>query len=113
LKSWLKFNDIDLKFDVKIKGEYETPRVANEKVPSKEELSRIIRKASSRGMVIIALMAFSRLRPESLENCDSDGLHLGDLKDLKRSEKIQFEKISLTLLVKSNFGKQGIIISHS
>ncbi|MGC8995791.1 MAG: site-specific integrase, partial [Thermoplasmata archaeon] len=29
LKSWLKFNDIDLKLDVKIKGEYETPRIAN------------------------------------------------------------------------------------
>ena len=25
LKSWLKFNDIDLKLDVKIKVEYETP----------------------------------------------------------------------------------------
>ena len=29
LRSWLKFNDIDLKIDVKIKGEDESPRIAN------------------------------------------------------------------------------------
>jgi len=49
LRSWLKFNEIDLKIDVKIKGENESPRITNERVPSKEELARIIRKASSRG----------------------------------------------------------------
>ncbi|MGC9074081.1 MAG: site-specific integrase, partial [Caldisericum sp.] len=70
LKSWLKFNDIDIKFNIKIKGEYETPKIANERVPSKEELARILRKASSRGRVAIALMAFSGLRPESLGNYD-------------------------------------------
>ena len=48
LRSWLKFNDIDLKIDVKIKGENESPKIANERVPSKEELSRILRKASTR-----------------------------------------------------------------
>jgi len=33
---------------LKIKGENESPRIANERVPSKEELSRILRKASTR-----------------------------------------------------------------
>jgi len=31
LRSWLKFNDIDLKIDVKIKGENESPRITNDK----------------------------------------------------------------------------------
>jgi len=58
LISWLKFKNIDLKIDVKIKGENESPRIANERVPNKEEIVRILRKALSRGRVAIALMAF-------------------------------------------------------
>jgi integrase len=105
LKSWLKFNDIDLKLDVKIKGEYETPRIANERVPSKEELSRIIRKASSRGRVAIALMAFSGLRPESLGNYDgTDGIRLGDLKELNL-DTLEFEKSPTILVVRSSLSK--------
>ncbi|WP_291492265.1 hypothetical protein [Desulfurella sp.] len=105
MKSWLKFNDIEIKFDVKIKGEYEMPKIANERVPSKEELSRIIRKASSRGRVAIALMAFSGLRPESLENYDgTDGIRLGDLKELNL-DTLEFEKSPTILIVRSSLSK--------
>ncbi|MGC8663924.1 MAG: site-specific integrase, partial [Thermoplasmata archaeon] len=105
LKSWLNFNDIEIKFDVKIKGEYETPKIANERVPSKEELSRIIRKASSRVRVAIALMAFSGLRPESLGNYDgTDGIRLGDLKELNL-DTLEFEKSPTILIVRSSLSK--------
>jgi integrase len=105
LKSWLKFNDIDLKLDVKIKGEYESPRIANERVPSKEELAIIIRKASTRGRVAIALMAFSGLRPESLGNYDgTDGIRLGDLKELNL-DTLEFEKTPTILIVRSSLSK--------
>ena len=104
--SWLKFNDIRLQLTVNISGENETPTIANERVPSKEELARIMRKATSRGRVAIAIMAFSGLRPESLGDYEgTDGLRLGDLKDLHISDEILFEKVPATVMVKSKLSK--------
>jgi len=105
LRSWLKFNDIDLKIDIKIKGENDNPTIANERAPSKEELAKIIRKASLRGRVEIALIAFSGLRPESLGNYDgTDGIRLGDLMELN-IDKLEFEKIPIMLVVRSSLSK--------
>ncbi len=105
IRSWLKFNDIDLKIDVKIKGENENPTIANERVPNKEELSKIIRKASLRGRVAIALIAFSGLRPESLGNYNgTDGIRLGDLKELN-IETLEFEKVPTMVVVRSSLSK--------
>ncbi len=104
--SWLKFNDIRLQLTVNISGENETPTIVNERVPSKEELARILRKATSRGRVAIAIMAFSGLRPESLGDYEgTDGLRLADLKELKLSDEIQFDKIPATVMVKSKLSK--------
>ncbi|MDG7000129.1 MAG: site-specific integrase [Nitrososphaerota archaeon] len=64
--SWLSYNNVEVKLKVNIRGKSETPTIANERVPSKDELSRILRMASPRARVSIALMAFSGLRPESL-----------------------------------------------
>ncbi len=105
LISWLKFNDIDLKIDIKIKGENDNPTIANERAPNKEELAKIIRKASLRGRVEIALIAFSGLRPESLGNYDgTDGIRLGDLKELN-IETLEFEKVPTMLIVRSSLSK--------
>ena len=79
LSSWFRFNGIDasLMLSVNMKGEYESPTIANERILTKEELSSIIRKSSARGRVAISMMAFSGLRPESLGNYDgTDGLKL-------------------------------------
>ncbi|MEM0133304.1 site-specific integrase [Acidiplasma sp.] len=104
--SWLKFNDIRLQLTVNISGENETPTIVNERVPSKEELARILRKATSRARVAIAIMAFSGLRPESLGNYEgTDGLRLGDIKDLRLSDEIQFDKIPVTIMVKNKLSK--------
>ena len=104
--SWLKFNDIRLQLTVNISGENETPTIVNERVPSKEELARILRKASTRGRVAIAIMAFSGLRPESLGDYEgTDGLRLGDIKDLRISEEIQFDKTPAMIMVKNKLSK--------
>ena len=44
LKSWLKYNDVDAKLNVNIKGENDSPTVADERIPTKDELSRILRR---------------------------------------------------------------------
>jgi hypothetical protein len=43
LNSWLSYNGINVKLKVNIRGESDTPRIADERVPNKEELDRILR----------------------------------------------------------------------
>ena len=69
-------------------------------------MARILRKATSRGRVIIALMAFSGLTPESLGNYEgTDGLRLEDIKELKLSDEIEFDKIPVTIMVRNRLSK--------
>ncbi|MCL4359398.1 MAG: site-specific integrase, partial [Candidatus Thermoplasmatota archaeon] len=107
LRNWLNFNDITASFNgIYISGEYENPTLKDERVPNKEELSRIIRKATSRGRVAIAIMAYSGLRPESLGNYEgTDGLRLGDITDLVISDKIEFAKIPAMITIRSRLSK--------
>ncbi len=109
LSSWLKFNDIDGSriLNVNIRGEYNTPAIANERVPAREELASIVRKASTRGRIAIALMAFSGLRPESLGGYEGKGgLKLSDLPDLKiTGQNVEFTKIPAQVIVRPNLSK--------
>ena len=106
LRSWSRFNGIDVKLDVNIKGENESPTLDNERVPNKEELSRLLRKATARGRVSISIMAYAGLRPESLGNYEgTDGLRLKDIKGLRLSDGIEFDKIPVMVNVKSLLSK--------
>ncbi len=106
LKSWAKFNGVDIKLDVNIKGENETPTIESERVPNKQELARILRKATGRGRVAIALMAFTGLRPESLGDYEGkDGLRIGDIKELRLGDSIEFDKIPVRVEIKTGLSK--------
>ena len=107
LNSWLSYNGINVKLKVNIRGESDTPRIANERVPNKEELDRILRMATPRGRVSIALMAFSGLRPESIGNYDgSDGLKLGDFVEAEiREDGIEFSKVPSMLVIRKSLSK--------
>ena len=48
LQSWLAYNDLEIKFNVNIAGEYNSRTLANERVPSKDELDKILRMATPR-----------------------------------------------------------------
>jgi len=83
--SWTSYNNLDLKLKVNIKGASDTPTIANERVPSKDELSRILRMASPRGRVSVAMIAFSGLRPESLgDYLGTEGIRLEDFTETSR-----------------------------
>lgn len=110
IRSWLKFNFIDYDLNVNIRNSDSNPTVENERVPTKEELTKIIRESKKRGRVSIALMAFSGLRPESLGDYEGkDGLRVGDIPDLKlEGGKAFFENIPARIVVRKNFSKARI-----
>ena len=105
--SWLSYNNLEVKLKVNIKGKSKTPTIANERVPSKEELAKILRMGSRRCRVSIALMALSGLRPESLGNfTGTDGMRLGDFREAKiTSEGIAFAKVPSILTVRNPLSK--------
>ncbi len=105
--SWTFYNNLDVKLKVNIKGTSETPTIVNERVPSRDELSRILRMATPRGRVSIAMMAFSGLRPESLgDYLGTDGIRLEDFTEARISSKsVEFEKVPTTVLVRRALSK--------
>jgi len=107
LHSWLSYNGLNVKLKVNIAGEYDTPMIARERVPNKEELEKIIRMATPRARVSIALMAFSGLRPETLGNYNGmDGLRLGDFIEAEiKEDGIEFTKLPTMLIVRKNLSK--------
>ena len=109
ISSWVKFNDISLDLrSVRIKEASRNPTVEDERVPTQEELSKIITVSSLRGRVSIALMAFSGLRPETIGNFKgTDGLKLSDLPELRINEgKIEFVKVPTIIRVRSTLSKK-------
>ena len=108
LSSWIRFNDIPLDFkSVKIKDAFRNPTIENERVPSKEELSKIIRASTLRGRSSISLIAFSGLRIETIGNFKgNDGLVISDLPEMRVSDgKIEFEKVPTIVKVRSTLSK--------
>jgi len=106
LHSWLAYNGVAIRLKVNIAGEYDTPTIASERVPSREELDKIIRMATPRGRVSIALMAFSGLRPESLGNYyGTDGLRLGDLVETETGDGVEFSKTPAMVVVRKSLSK--------
>ena len=107
LNSWFAYNDLNVKLKVNIAGENDTPTLREERVPSKEELDKILRMASPRGRVSIALMAFCGLRPETLGNYSgTDGLRIGDLLELTMANNaVNFSRIPSMILVRKSLSK--------
>jgi hypothetical protein len=106
-KSWLNFNDLQIRKKIKIRNPDETPTLRNERVPTPEELERILLSASKQSRVAVVLIAHGGLRPESLGDYrGQDGLTLGDFPELRfTSDCVKFEAIPTILLVRSNLSK--------
>jgi hypothetical protein len=106
LHSWLYYNNVNVKLKVNISGEYDTPTIADERIPDKKELERILRMATPRGRVSAAFIAFSGLRPQSLGNYDgTDGLRLSDLEAEIREDSIDFLKTPAMLVLRKSLSK--------
>jgi integrase len=110
LNSWCLFNGVESTLrGVKVREANNANTVSSESPPKKEELAKILRLASTRGKAIIALLAFSGLRPESLGNYKgTDAIRLGDVDGLVITpDGIEIPKIPALLHVRESISKKG------
>lgn len=107
VRSWLKFNGLELVRTINIGNRNETPTISDERVPMKSELRQILNYARDRGRCSIALMAFAGVRPQVLGNIDgSDGLEIRDLPEMRIvGRDVTFEKAPARVVVRANLSK--------
>ncbi len=107
LISYLKFYNVVVRLGINIKNENRNLNAERERIPTKEELSRILRIATLRERVAISLMAFSGFRPEVLGNIDgSEGLTIGDISNLSIEHgKVEFNVVPAQINVKPELSK--------
>lgn len=109
LKSWMDFNDIELKRKIKIRNIEATPTLENERVPTKDELNQIFSYGDARAKAICTLVSQSGLRPESIGNYKgTDGLKIGDLPEMVIKDKtVAFTRIPTKVVVRAELSKAG------
>jgi hypothetical protein len=103
VKSWLEFNGVRVQRRIKT-GSSEPPQ---ERIPSKEELAKLLRFCTPRERVAVAFIAFSGLRLESLgDYVGTDGLTLSDLPELAfKDDTIVAERLPMKVCVRRSLSK--------
>ena len=109
VKSWLAFNNKALIRKIRISDVGIPTTLKNEKVPSQDELKRILQAGNPRERACCLLIANSGLRPESIGDYHgNDGLTIGDLPEMEiENGEVNFKKIPTVLNVRSNISKTG------
>jgi integrase len=109
IRSWLDYNEIRLVRKIKIGNRNVTPSIADERIPTKDELATIFFYASERAKCSISLIAFAGLRPEVLGNARGlDGLKVGDLPEMRvEGRKVVFTKVPTMVVVRPSLSKAG------
>jgi hypothetical protein len=109
IKSWLAHNGRQFGWKIKIKGARDTPTLANERVPTQDELRQIFMAGDNRTRTACALVAHSGLRIQSLGNyAGDDGLRLKDLPELViRGGEVEFEQTPTMVVVRQSLSKAG------
>jgi site-specific recombinase XerD len=107
VKSWLAFNDRAVRHKIRIKGAHDTPTLADERVPTQEELRKIFLSGDEKARAVCILMAHAGLRPEVLGTYQgTDGLRLGDLPELElQSNQANFQKVPTMIRVRAGLSK--------
>jgi len=109
VRSWLQYNEVTLVRKIKIRDRDSAPTLSDERVPTGDELRKILLYATERGRCSISLMAYSGLRPEVLGNMRGvDGLKIGDLPEVSmRGGEVVFQKVPTMVVVRSSLSKAG------
>jgi len=108
-KSWLLHNGKKLERPIRVRGAKDTPSLRDERVPTQEELRRILLAGTPRIRTAVALVAFSGLRPEVLGNyLGKDGLTLADFPELKvGKESVEFVAVPTLVRVRPELSKNS------
>jgi integrase len=109
VRSYLTYHDVRLVRRITIGNRHVTPTIADERVPTRDELRDILTYASARGKCSIALMAFAGLRPQVLGNLTgADGLQLRDLPDFTiDDDTATFTRMPALVTVRPRLSKAG------
>jgi hypothetical protein len=109
LKSWLAHNNRELKVKIKIEGIDETPTLKDERVPTLEELKRILLSGDSKARTACVFVAHSGLRLQTLgDYMGQDGLRIGDLPELKiEGSSVAFSNVPTLVIVRKDLSKAG------
>jgi len=109
VKSWLSHFNIRIERKIKIRGTTRTPTLDDERVPTQEELRKIILSGTVRGRLSCALMAHSGVRPEVMGNYrGDDGLRIKDIPEMIiEGKEVSFEEIPTLLIVRPELSKAG------
>jgi len=107
VRQWLRYNNILVTRRIKIKESTATPTIADECVPTQQELAKLLRISSSRVRCIASLMGFAGLRPETIGNFDgSDGLKLSDLPEVVLEAKaVSIRTVPTMIVVRQTLSK--------
>jgi len=107
IKSWLRYNDVEIIRKITISDVGSTPTLEDEQIPSKEELSRIFRVSPPRTRVIEAFIALANFRPQVMgDYTGEDGLRLKDIPELKVEDgKVVFEAVPTRVNVRASLSK--------
>jgi integrase len=108
-KSWLLHNGKKLDRPIRVRGAKDTPSLRDERVPTQEELRKILLAGTPRIRSAVALVAFSGLRPEVLGNyLGNDGLTLGDFVELKiGKDSVTFATVPTLVRVRPELSKNA------
>ncbi len=109
IKSWLSFNQIEIKRSIKISGTQDTPTLKDERVPTKPELKKIFLSGDKKTRITCALVAHSGLRTQALGNYrGNDGLRINDFPEIHiKGENVSFEHIPTLVIIRRELSKAG------
>jgi hypothetical protein len=109
VKSWLAHNGKEVRRKIKISGARDSPSLRDERVPTREELRRILLSGDKKARTACVLVAHSGLRIEALGNyTGTDGLTVRDLPELRIEDKsVIFDKIPAILTVRRKLSRAG------
>ncbi len=108
LKAWLEFNHAGFRDYPKLKP-IKGASLSKERVPTPEELGRVLERLSLRARTAALLMAHSGLRPGVLGSYGGqDGLTLDALPDLRLTPTPMFKQVPFTILVPAELSKTRV-----
>ncbi len=107
LRSWLAHNRRQIKTRIRVRGAQDTPTLREERVPTPDELKRILLSGDKKTRTACVLVAHAGLRLKTLGNyAGDDGLRVRDLPEMiVGGGGVGFEKIPTMVVVRKPLSK--------